>query len=102
MLSNQCRQYPSKDFWQLLSDNNIKQLFATLRNPTKNSISERINQTITRLLRVNKREDLFEAVSKTAISLQNSYNRHLRASPKKNFISNKVYLIHDKKFKIFY
>lgn len=80
-LSDQGRQYVSKEFNEFLKDNQIKPILATPFNPTGNSISERINQTITRVLKTNKTIPLRIVLQKINYTLQNQYNRHLKASP---------------------
>lgn len=54
---------------------------ATPYNPTGNSISERINQTITRVLRANRNLKIQKALALVNWALQNQYNRSIGCSP---------------------
>lgn len=57
-LTDQGRSYISTKFFEFLKTKEIKHLITTPYNPTGNSISERINQTITRVLQTNKKQRL--------------------------------------------
>jgi transposase InsO family protein len=58
ILSDQGRQYISTNFSQMLNKFKIQQKLTTPHNPTGNSISERINQTIGTVIRITRGESL--------------------------------------------
>lgn len=80
-LTDQGRQFTSKEFALFLKGEETSHLVSTAYNPTGNSISERLNQTITRVLQMNRRKPLCEVVGKIHWSLQHTPHRTLGASP---------------------
>lgn len=80
-LSDQGRQYIGTEFQDFLKEHNIQSILATAYNPTGNSISERINQTLTRVLKTKISKSLDEALHRINWTLQNQSNRNLGASP---------------------
>ncbi|MGL5707258.1 MAG: reverse transcriptase domain-containing protein [Aeromonas sp.] len=80
-LTDQGRQYISIHTRDYFRKKNIEHLTSTAYNPTGNSISERINQTITRVLQTNKHVRLKSLVKLINFTLQNQYHRSLGGSP---------------------
>lgn len=80
-LTDQGRQYISKEFNNFLEENKIKHVLATAYNPTGNSISERINQTISRVLQTSQHQKVCKVIEKINFVLQNQHNRMLGAAP---------------------
>lgn len=81
LFSDQGKNYMSKEFNAFLESEQIKHVVTTTYNPTGNSISERINQTISRVLQVSQRMKLKEVLKKLNTTLQNMTHRVLEASP---------------------
>ena len=81
ILTDQGRPYISQEFSEFCESNNIKHRMTTTYNPTGNSISERLNQTITRVLQVNQKQPLKRIIKKINWTLQNQYHRSLNCSP---------------------
>ncbi|MGL5707932.1 MAG: reverse transcriptase domain-containing protein [Aeromonas sp.] len=81
ILSDNGRQFISKNMKQFLCNNNIKAILTTPFNPTGNSLSERINQKITDVIRKNKNISVKEITLKVNYALQNCYNRSIGYSP---------------------
>lgn len=73
--------YITSEFKDFLNKMGIKPRNTTSYNPTGNSISERINQTITRVLMANKKVKLRQLIKKVNHTLQNQPHRSLGASP---------------------
>lgn len=64
-----------------LETEKIKHVKTSTYNPTGNGISERINQTTTRVLQVSEPTTIEKIMRKTNIVLQNQPHRSLNASP---------------------
>lgn len=79
-LSDCGRQYISHKFNTFLDARNIKHLYSTPYNPQGNSISERINQTITRVLRTQINCKLKPTLLKLNWVLQNQHHRVMKCS----------------------
>ena len=71
----------AKQFKEFLSDHGIFHIQSSTYNPTGNSISERINQTIARVIRMNKSLPLIKITPKIEMALQLSYHRSINSSP---------------------
>lgn len=74
LLSDQGRQFISKDYLEMLDQYSIKPLWTTAYNPTGNSIVERCNQEIGKGLRILKGKKLAEAVERIEFALNNSHH----------------------------
>ena len=81
LLTDQGRQYISKEFKFFLVENNITHYTSCTYNPTGNSISERLNQTIAKVVRLNKQASISSVTNKINWVLQNTYSSSLKASP---------------------
>lgn len=81
ILSDQGTMYTSAVFNKFCSDQGIKHLYSTAYNPTGNSISERQNQTITRVIKTNKKIGQTALMNKINQALQLSYNSAIDATP---------------------
>lgn len=81
VLTDQGRNYTSREFCEYLKEKAIRNSTTTPYNPTGNSISERINQTITRVMQTHKGERLREVIKKINYVLQNQYHSRLACSP---------------------
>lgn len=81
ILSDQGRQFTSKEYADLCKTYNIEHQFSSPFNPTGNSISERINSTISNSLRCLKGLPIKKAIAKIENSLNQSYHSTLKCSP---------------------
>jgi transposase InsO family protein len=81
LLSDNGRQYISREFEEFLSNNRTKHLLTTPYNPTSNGISERINSTIIQVLRMSKHETIASIITSINFRLQNLHHRSILASP---------------------
>lgn len=93
-LTDQGRNYMSQKFKNFLETVQIKHITTTPYNPTGNSISERINQTVNRVLQTSKRIPIKRIIRRINFVLQNQPHRVLMCSPyeirfgKSNFDEN--------------
>lgn len=74
------KQFTSEEFNALMKKYNIKHCLTAPYNPTANSIGERINQTIAKVLKCNPQETLHKCIYKMEQSLNHSYHRILGGS----------------------
>lgn len=81
ILSDQGRQYISKNFNEMLKEYEIKHYFSTAHNPNGNSISERINQTIAEVCRLSASESFEKLKQNICIRLNYNNNRTTGYSP---------------------
>lgn len=80
-LTDRGRQYTSEKFQIYLKEKSIKQILTSPYNPTGNSISERLNQTISRVLQIYKGEKISTIEQFLTKALNWSYQRCLGYSP---------------------
>ena len=73
-LTDQRRQYISETFRNFLAQHHTRHVLATTYNPTGNSISERIIQTITRVLQTAPMASMKEVLTRVNWVLQNQFN----------------------------
>ena len=81
LLTDQGRQYISNRFATYCQENNIEKSTTSPYNPTANSVSERINQGITEVLRNSKGTHLTTLKNKISQKLNYNKNRNLGLSP---------------------
>lgn len=81
LLTDQGRTYLSEEFTRYIKAKQIQPIRTSPYNPTGNSISERLNQTITRVLQVSEPTTIKKIISKINYVLQNQNHRTLDASP---------------------
>lgn len=85
MITDQGRQYISSVFKNLLDKHSIKHVVASAQNPTGNSISERINQTINTVLRINRNSKLSKINDEIETRINYCVNRTTGFAPFKIF-----------------
>ncbi|TBU00810.1 hypothetical protein CWI37_0893p0010 [Hamiltosporidium tvaerminnensis] len=66
---------------EYLNKQNIKQLLIPIYSPGSNGISERINKTISFMLSINKKKDIYEIVKEIENTINLNYNSSLKCSP---------------------
>ena len=81
ILTDQGSQFISQEFENFMTKNNINHIRSSFYNPTGNSISERINQTIARVIRMNNNLSLTKIVPRIEKALQLCYHRSIDSSP---------------------
>lgn len=81
ILSDNGRQYIAKTVKEFCIEKGIKQKFATPYNPTGNGISERLNQSITKGLRVSRGKKLGEVVREIQDAINSCYHFGIGAIP---------------------
>ena len=79
-LSDQGKQYTSMIFRTFLSSSGIRQVFASSYNPTGNSVSEKLNQTISFGLRGLRGHPIEHIIEIIEFSINNTQNRTLGMS----------------------
>ncbi|KAG0441667.1 Transposon Tf2-6 polyprotein [Dictyocoela muelleri] len=81
IITDNGRQFVSKKMSTFLFKNKIIHIKTSPYNPQSNGISERIYQTITRIINSNKNEKISTIIKKINFTLINSYNRMIGCSP---------------------
>ncbi|KAG0438124.1 Pro-Pol polyprotein [Dictyocoela muelleri] len=81
VLSDQGRQYISEDFRKYLTSNNIDHITTIAYNPSGNSISERLNKTITEVCHIYKGFSVFNLKGFIETRQYETYHRILSATP---------------------
>ena len=79
--SDQGRQYTSAIVQKYFKENGVKQTFSSTYNPTGNSISERINQTISTGIKIGKGNNIYNLIKNIEFAINNSNNRTIGYSP---------------------
>ncbi|KAI4292771.1 hypothetical protein PAPHI01_2045 [Pancytospora philotis] len=80
-LTDQGRTFISSEFKTFLNEHQITHLTTTAYNPTGNSISERINQTLSKVLQASSHMPIRHVICRINQVLQHQPHRPLRASP---------------------
>ncbi|KAI5153460.1 hypothetical protein ENBRE01_3199, partial [Enteropsectra breve] len=81
ILTDQGTQFTGRNFKKFTESLNIKHIQTLPYNPTCNSISERINQTIARGLRCSPGTSIKDVCAQISFALQHSYHSSLGVSP---------------------
>ncbi|KAG0435873.1 Transposon Tf2-6 polyprotein, partial [Dictyocoela muelleri] len=81
IITDNGKQYTSTTFENFLLKNDIIHIKTSPYNPQSNGISERINQSITRILNCNRNKLISNIIKKINFTLRNSYNRMIGYSP---------------------
>lgn len=81
IISDNGKQYVSKMFEEYLKGKSIKHVRIPEYTPSSNGISERINQTITFMLAVNKGKNIKEVTQIAEDAINFNYNKNLQLSP---------------------
>ncbi|KAI5179339.1 hypothetical protein PAEPH01_2616, partial [Pancytospora epiphaga] len=81
ILTDNGRQFISSEFNKFTAENGIQQKNTCAYNPTANSISERINQTLTKILIGSKGHELRGILKVINRALQQVFNRSIGAIP---------------------
>lgn len=80
-LTDNGRNYISRKFNDFLAKHNIRHKLSRAYNPTGNGISERLNQTIKRVLQTNQGCRISELLRKINFTIQNQPHSKLGRSP---------------------
>ena len=88
LLSDRGPQYTSTDLKRVTDRLKITRSFSSPYNPTSNSVSERINQTIAVVLRINKGKNIMDVLPIIERSLNATNNRCLGSSPEEIFLGH--------------
>lgn len=87
IISDQGKQYLSHYFIEYCKSNDIIHRINCTYTPTANGVSERINQTITTILRIQRYKfTLHQVVKHIEFHLNNTYNRQIKNIP--NILAN--------------
>ncbi|KAG0430881.1 Retrovirus-related Pol polyprotein from transposon TNT 1-94 [Dictyocoela muelleri] len=82
IITDNGKQYTSQVFKKFIKkNNNIFHTTTSPYNPQSNGMSERINQTITRVLNCNRKCEISDIIDKINFTMTNSYNRMIGFSP---------------------
>ncbi len=81
ILSDQGRNYISRIYINFQREHQVESKYATAFNPTGNSISERINQTINDLMKIYKGESLKKTIQMINTRLNFTHHRIIGCSP---------------------
>jgi hypothetical protein len=81
ILSDQGRQFVSKEFDNFLKSKNITLVKKSAYNPTGNGKCERINSNILAIMRIYKGESLSSVLEKIKINLNQTFQRSIGTSP---------------------
>ncbi|KAG0434987.1 Retrovirus-related Pol polyprotein from transposon 17.6 [Dictyocoela muelleri] len=81
LISDNGRQYLSLDFSNFLKENNIKHIKTTPYNPTSNGISERLNQTILKTMKIYKGGKISRVPRYIKLNLNEAYNTAVENFP---------------------
>ncbi|KAI5150685.1 hypothetical protein ENBRE01_1643, partial [Enteropsectra breve] len=81
ILTDQGRQFIGSEFQECLRKNEILHKTSTAYNPTGNSIVERLNQEISKMLRVQRGETFQMAIMRTEEAINSLYNRSIKQIP---------------------
>ncbi|KAG0440307.1 Retrovirus-related Pol polyprotein from transposon 17.6 [Dictyocoela muelleri] len=81
LITDNGRQYVSLEFRNFLENNKIKHITTSAYNPTSNGISERLNQTIIKNLKINKHKNIKEIIRLIMINLNETYNTSIEDFP---------------------
>ncbi|KII65927.1 Transposon Tf2-9 polyprotein [Thelohanellus kitauei] len=81
IVSDQGKPYISKTYRNLLKSMNISESYTSTYNPTANGISERINSTISTVLRICQNQDLSKSIMLVNTRLNCSFHRILNTTP---------------------
>ena len=79
--SDQGPQYLSKEFNKFCREKGILRTYSNKYNPTANSLSERINQTIGNGLRLLQGNYIHDVTERIAFAINHGYHRTLKCSP---------------------
>ncbi|KAG0438696.1 Retrovirus-related Pol polyprotein from transposon TNT 1-94 [Dictyocoela muelleri] len=80
-MSDNSRQYVSLDFSNFLKENNVRKLKTTPYNPTSNGISERLNQTIFKTIKIYKGSKISIVLRYIKLNLNKTYNTAVKNFP---------------------
>lgn len=87
IISDQGKQYLSHYFIEYCKSNDIIHRINCTYTPTANGVSERINQTITTILRIQRYKfNLHQVIKQIEFHLNNTYNRQIKNIP--NILAN--------------
>ncbi|KAF9760669.1 Transposon Tf2-6 polyprotein [Nosema granulosis] len=75
------KQYTSKEFDEFLKINEVRKIATPMYHPASNGISERLNQSIAEVLRMNKNVDIKEILKLIMKRLNGNYHRGIREQP---------------------
>lgn len=78
------------EFQEYLKNENIKSITTTVYNSTGNSLFERLNQEISKCLRIKKGESFANTVMKPEEAINALYNRSIKQIPREVFKHNRL------------
>ncbi|KAG0420319.1 Transposon Tf2-9 polyprotein, partial [Dictyocoela roeselum] len=99
-LSDNGRQFTSKEFEDFLSKNNINHIKTAPYNPTGNSIVERINQEVGVILRIVRGKSINEIQKGIERRINCTTNMTTRYPPKEIFLLTSIFKNYDKPIRI--
>ncbi|KAG0420174.1 Transposon Tf2-8 polyprotein, partial [Dictyocoela roeselum] len=99
-LTDNGRQFTSRNFNELLGKYNIKHIFSSPYNPKGNSIIERLNREIGTVLRISRNQTLNEIKRNIFIKLNLTANATTEAAPYEIFFNKPIFSDYKREFNI--